>query len=457
MASESYRRKQIEAIYRQRGLPTPANINALARRAATESGYINQVVRHADRNRRNPQELENFNRTYQAPRQPSRPRRSTSSSYIGAGQDRVASQSREQARARIEAIYRNAGARAGVQLPLPANIDAQIERAMGDPNYFNSIRQHAERNANNPSELDRFNEEYGRSGGGAGGPQEDPFEKQRRRDARAEIESILNDYGLGDVAGWAWGLIQSGASPDEVLLQMYDESTEGGKAFYKRFPGIKLRREKGLPPIKPAEYINYEETAIDLMRQANLPEGFYDSSDDLAELIGNNVSPQALAKRIQKGYQAVAQAPVEVRQSFAEYFGPNGDSALAAFFLDPDRAEAQLIEAAETAEVGGTGLRFGLELRRDRSQRIARLGRGQADVENRFRQVRQRRNIFSETIGELDDFTAEREGIDASFGIGDPMAEERLRKRVESRVSYFQQGGGSLMGQQGLLGLQETE
>lgn len=64
---------RIAQVYRNRNLPLPANIEAQADRVVASGGnYLDQIRSHANRNQRNPGELQRFNQQYQAP-QPSQP------------------------------------------------------------------------------------------------------------------------------------------------------------------------------------------------------------------------------------------------------------------------------------------------------------------------------------------------------------------------------------------------
>lgn len=325
--------------------------------------------------------------------------------------------------ARITEIFENRG------LDVPANLNALVEKVLRGEMTLNEVRGIAE---------------YG--------VQQEAEEAERRAtanvNARAVIDKTLEDYGLGELSQWAWEAIQRGDPISKILIDLREQG-----AYKKRFKGLEIRRENGLSAMTEEEYINYELRAQALMRGANLPEGFYDKHDDFAELIGKNVTLDQLSRRINQGYREVQNAPQEVRRVFQEYFGANGDSALASFFLDPERAESFLSDAVETAQVGGAGLRFGLEIDKSLAQKIQKLKQGQANVENAFGTINRLKPLFQETISESKDFTAEREGINAFLNVDDPDASAKLEKRLATRKAAFSPNiGGAAVTNSGAIG-----
>src|SRR5277367_3437765 len=138
-------------------------------------------------------------------------------------------------------------------------------------------------------------------------------------DASALISQVLADYGLQSLGTWAWQEITSGATSAQVVLDMQQTPQ-----FKQRFPGIAIRLAKGLPAISPADYVSYEDSVDQLVKQYGIPDGIYNSPDAIGEAIGNDVSINEAQERIQKGYAVVATAAPEVRASFASMFGAAG-------------------------------------------------------------------------------------------------------------------------------------
>lgn len=269
-----------------------------------------------------------------------------------------------------------------------------------------------------------------------------------QNDAFAGINALLGDYGLGTLGDWAWGQIVNGSSKEQIV-----QSLRQRPEYQARFPAMAIRRAKGLAPISEGDYINSERTTTQLMRQAGMPSGFYDTPDDFTTLIGNDVSAGELSQRILNGYQRVATAAPEVRNAFRDYFGQDGDTALAAYFLDPDKAAPFLDKAATEAEIGGTAGRFGVGIQETMARRLADAGINAGSAQQGFTQVAQLDPLFRETVTEGQDLTAADTGVGAVFGL-DAGSASAVKKRRDARAAEF--GGTSTQAaqtNQGQVGL----
>lgn len=274
-----------------------------------------------------------------------------------------------------------------------------------------------------------------------------PVDTAAQNSARARLQSTLDTYGLGDLVDWAWTQLQGGVSEDTILLDLRNQP-----AFRQRFPGLYARQERGLAPISPAEYVAYEQQARQIMRQFGMPEGFFDSHDDFALFIAEDVSVAELYERIQGGFRDVAYAPQAVRDVFAEWFGASGDSALAAFFLDPERATPLLQNMKVDAEIGGAARMAGVRTGFSTARALREHGVTYEAAVQGFGRVRSLDPLYAETVSEFDDFTAEGVGTSAVFGL-DPAASRVLERRRQRRLSAFEGGGGAALGQRGVAGL----
>src|SRR5450759_1284740 len=114
-------------------------------------------------------------------------------------------------------------------------------------------------------------------------------------DAITIVDQALAAYGLSALAGWAWGEITNGAKADQVLVDMYLTPQ-----FAQRFPGIIARQKAGLPPIAPADYINYEDQAKQLENRFGLPTGLLSNANTIGDFIGKDISASELTDRVQK-------------------------------------------------------------------------------------------------------------------------------------------------------------
>lgn len=275
-------------------------------------------------------------------------------------------------------------------------------------------------------------------------------------DAYARITDTLSLYGLGSLAQWAWNEILSGRSMDGVLLDM-QQTPE----FKQRFPAIEQRQKAGLPPISPADYINYENQAYQLMRAAGLPAGFYDQHEDFTNFIAKDVSISELNDRINQGYELVVQADPNVRKAFGDFFGPSGDAAMAAVFLDPDAALPVLEQEAQAALFAGTGTNFGFAIGKDLAMRVAANNLPSYQVRAGFDTLAGEKNLFENTVGEQNAGSnlTEDQGITATFGVGDDVAAAKaaMLRRHQQRLAEFAGGGGAVVTGHGVRGLGSSE
>lgn len=266
------------------------------------------------------------------------------------------------------------------------------------------------------------------------------------RNVSFEIGNVLERYGLGAMTSWVEAQIKNSASDDEIMIKLYDHET-----FKARFPARELMTANGFAPMSPAEYIDYENNAISIMRAAGLPSSFYDSPGDFTNLIANNISPVELRDRVNEVYVRAVMAPDAVKARFASWYGVNGEAAYAAMILDPDTALPLLERQLTTAEIAGTGDIFGTNIDQQRADRLAALGFNGGSSMRGFQQVADQGALFDESITESQDLKAEEEGVDAAFGL-DADAKSTIERRRGSRVGNLSGGGGLQLNQEGIAG-----
>lgn len=272
----------------------------------------------------------------------------------------------------------------------------------------------------------------------------------KQRDAFSRLTDMLAQYGLGDLNQFAWEAVLNGDSQERILQNLRNTDT-----YKQRFPGMALRKQNGLRAISEQEYMDYERSVRQLMRESGLPVDFYDQPSDFTTLLANDVSVREVAARTSDMFAAAQNAPQEVRQAFTDYFGVDGMHALAAYFLNPDKALPVLELQMQTAQVGGTGKRFGFGVSEDKAERIARLGLSPAAVESGFQRVAASAPLFQESISESQDLTSDT-GMEAAF-MGNQDATQAIQRRAERRLADFTGGGGAAVTSGGVLGLQQEQ
>lgn len=275
-----------------------------------------------------------------------------------------------------------------------------------------------------------------------------------RQSARDAVTAVLQRYGLSQLNDWAWSRIQQNASPQQIINELYDPSTEGGQVFAQRFPEfeqLRQRQNAGEQVYVPSveEVLQLRNQYQEIMRSAGLPPQFYDQPSDFTGFIVNQRSPQEVAELVNEGFRRVTQAPVEVRDAMRDLYGVDGDGALAALFLDPTRAAPELLSMARTAEVEGTANRYGMGLGLQRAERVASLELSRQEVDQGFATLDNLAGLFTESIGEQVDLTAQDTGVDAVFGLAGG-ARDVLERRRAARINILSGGGGAIETRTGL-------
>lgn len=277
----------------------------------------------------------------------------------------------------------------------------------------------------------------------------DPFDQFGSNDATAIIGQLLDQYGLNTpgMQQWMWDEITSGATTDQITLDL-----QGTNQFKQRFPGIVARQAAGLPPISPADYVSYEDQAKQLENQYGLPQGVLSNPTTIGNFIGQDVSINEVQGRVQQGYNVVQSAPPEVRQAFTAMFGPNGDGALASYFLDPKSNLTTLENQATAANISGVASMGGINVSTEDAMRLAQTGVTATQAGNAAQTLEKTAPLFNANVGETNDVTAGQQGIEAQFGLSE-AATQAVLARQQARQAAFQGGGAPVQDNNGAEGV----
>lgn len=269
--------------------------------------------------------------------------------------------------------------------------------------------------------------------------------------------ALLGQYGLTGLDAWLRRLLVDGASEATIALEL--ETTPQFEArFSARKAALEHNRVNPNSPVhvpSPAEILEYEQQVRGIMRRANVPAGFYDDQREIQQLMIDGKSVLEVQANVEEGFLRVSQAPQEVRDAYADFFGPQGDAALAAYFLDRDLSMPILERQVRTAEIAGTGRRFGVALTEDRADRLAEVGFDAGNSAAAFESVNAARALYGRTVDEQaeEDLTAEGAGVDFAFGLDSGVAARRIVSRQERREAAFRGAGGAAESREGLAGL----
>lgn len=270
------------------------------------------------------------------------------------------------------------------------------------------------------------------------------------QDGPTRVAAMLAPYGLEGMAPRAWTYFQtiagSPTAEDEFVYWLREQPE-----YKQRFAGMEALRKKGRA-ISEGEYIAIEKQYVSLFRQAGLPAGFYDSPDDFASFIANEVSPQEMSGRLDVARVALYETPPEARDQLARLYGL-GPGDVMAFLLDPTKAlpiiqqQFTAAEAAAASKLSGFGL-----LTRQEAERVGLSGRNFAQLSEGFDQLARSTELFQPILGEQGETFSRGDQLDAAFG-SDTAKARRLQRRAQERVAKFQGGGGWAQGRDGTTGL----
>jgi len=280
-------------------------------------------------------------------------------------------------------------------------------------------------------------------------PVQDAEDAATRRAAEETLSDKLTRYGLESLIPWAFEQLRLGTSVDTIVIQLQDQ-----QPFKDRFKGLEMRRQNGYPALTPADYLAVETGFKQTLHTAGIPSGFYDSNDELAQFIGNDVSAAEFTDRVSMARSAVNAANPELKKQLLDMYGVGaaGDGELVAYFLDPTRA-VDVIEqrlqmesaglSAATVQAVGTGLDKGT------ARSLADLNVQQREIGATLGQ--QAGLVQHQLLGEQKKATSS-ELAAASFGL-DSEATAQIRRLRQRRQQAGVVSSGALATQSGVVGL----
>lgn len=280
-----------------------------------------------------------------------------------------------------------------------------------------------------------------------------------------QLAAFLGSYGLGSLfsvddqglpAGWLWDQITNGVD-SEAVLTLALESTPQWQQRYGIITEMRNEFATGkadvvVPTMEQVR--DYETQGAQMMKLAGFPTWFYDSYQDMQGLMRQGVSLAELQQRVGESWSLVNNTDPAVVQAFEQFYGMQGEAALASFYLDPDRTIADLDKASRTAYAGGMGKSLGLNIDKQLAERMADLPDSPDAIVENLTQVAelQGRGVFNEGITETADLTAETEGVGATV-FGDGAAAAAIERRIATRrANAASSTGGAALTSAGQVG-----
>jgi hypothetical protein len=266
---------------------------------------------------------------------------------------------------------------------------------------------------------------------------EDARLDRQRRDSIVMLQGLMEQYGLGSLAPVVTRLIQDNYSSDVVELKL-QETPE----WKTRFVGNEERRKAGLPVLNPAEYLGVEAAYKKIMRDAELPVGFYDEPSDFGRFMGFDVSPTELQERVNMANLSLQNADPFYTNQLREFYGlSNGD--MLAYTLDPERSMPLITRQVKAAQFGAEAARQGIQgISTDMAERFTgQFGVTQDQARQGFEQVamiQPEAQRLSDVFAGQTPAVGLEETTSAVFG-GDQSADykKRLQRLSEMEQSLF--------------------
>jgi len=260
---------------------------------------------------------------------------------------------------------------------------------------------------------------------------------QRQENAFGIVNTFLQRAGLQGLEAQIRALLAQGIEDSDAILFNLRDTEQ----FRTRFKANTARAAKGLPELDPATYIGLEQQYRSVLVANRLPTDFYDSPDDFQKLIEGDVSPSEFQSRINEGFARVRDADPQVLNTLRQFYPEvgNDESALAAYFIDPARANTVLQRQVEAARIGArgreqAGFRFGAETAED----LVARGYTAEQAQAAFQRAGQLAGLYQEMGGE--EMLTEQQKVGAALGF-DVQAQQALERRRAQRVAEFAGGG----------------
>ena len=169
--------------------------------------------------------------------------------------------------------------------------------------------------------------------------------------------SLLAGYGIKDEPGQT-DLVKTitdytvnGYTGDEMQLMMQNPSGTDAlaKAFQARFPANKLRAEKGLAPMSIDQYISYENTYRENLKEYQMES--IASKDNITNFLVNNISPDAVSKVAAISYNVVNNADPNVLADLKKWYPTISIGDVAALLMGGETVTS-LNRKVQEAEIG---------------------------------------------------------------------------------------------------------
>ena len=179
------------------------------------------------------------------------------------------------------------------------------------------------------------------------------------------LTSMFAQYGLADLAKAVGALA---ADPTLTTAERYSKVYELPE-YKQRFPAMAEMQKQGIVE-NESQYINQEQSYLQVLRGAGLPQGFYDSHDTMGQWMLNGVSPNEVDSRVRRAQQVLNSADPTLINTAKNYYGLDNDHLLA-HVLDPNAAAPLIDKQLRAVQAGAAASRNNIQLDKTQAESLA--------------------------------------------------------------------------------------
>lgn len=270
--------------------------------------------------------------------------------------------------------------------------------------------------------------------------QQQEYEKAvRERAAIDAVKAAFTQYGLQSLFGKVEEYAKAGYNADAIVMLLRDTPE-----YKQRFPAMQSLMDKGRA-ISEAQYIEYERSTAQIEQKYGLPDGML--MGHVTDMLTNEVSLQELNDRVTIAVADSIMAPDDLKATIRDYYGLDPDTALAAYYLDPDIALPLLEKQSAAARIGTWGSRQGVQgVNVGMAEYLQELGVNEQQAQQGFGAVKQQEGL---QYGKGD--TAGLASLVDQNVAG--VANTDVERAARARAGRFAGGGQYAAGQAGVTGI----
>jgi hypothetical protein len=269
----------------------------------------------------------------------------------------------------------------------------------------------------------------------------DAAEAQRKQFTMDAVQAAFSQFGLSSLFPIIQQYAMQGLSADAIYLNLRNTAE-----YKNRFPAMAKLSSEGRA-ITEAQYVDYERQAASIEQRLGFPKGMI--MGQVTTLLENDVSALELQDRAQLAAADSISAPADLKQQIRDYYEVDPDTALRAYYLDPEVSMPILQKQSAAARIGVWAGRQGvLGVDRTLAEGLQGLGVTEQEAQSGFGKVAYQSGLSAgkgDTIGT-------RALIGANLE-GNAAAAAEAQRVAASRTGRFGGGGQYSESKQGVSGI----